>query len=51
MKKHLTDEDIFDFAFSKLNIANPKVDKVIEIAEMLDLEYDEKVGKYKNPNY
>jgi len=50
MKTHLTDEDIFDLAFEKLNISNPNVDKVIEIAQLLDLEYDNEADAYKNPN-
>lgn len=51
MKAHLTENDIFDLAFSKLNIANPNVDKVIEITELLDLEFDEEKQAYINPNY
>ncbi len=41
MNTHLTDEQIFDLVFEKLNISNPNPDKIIEIAEILDLEYDE----------
>ena len=51
MKTHLTDEEIMDLAFTKLNIANPNVDKVVEIAESLDLEFDEENNAYKNPDY
>jgi len=51
MKTHLTDEEVFDLAFTKLNIANPNVDKVVEIAELLDLEFDEENNAYKNPDY
>jgi len=51
MNSHLTDEEIFELAFDKLNIANPNVDKLIEIAELLDLQYDEEQQAYKNPNY
>lgn len=51
MKTHLTEEEIFDLAFTKLNIANPNVDKVVEIAELLDLEFDEENNAYKNPDY
>lgn len=51
MKKHLTDEEILDLAFVKLDISNPNVDRVYEIAELLDLEYDEENNAYLNPNY
>jgi len=51
MKTHLTEEEIFDLAFTKLNIANPSVDKIIEIAKLLDLEFDEENNSYKNPDY
>lgn len=49
MNMYLTEEQIFDLAFEKLNISNPNPDKIIEIAEMLDLEYDEEKGCYINP--
>lgn len=49
--KHLTEEEVFDLAFSKLNIDNTDIDKIVEIAELLDLEFDESEGSYINPNY
>jgi len=51
MKTHLTEEEVLDLAFTKLNIANPNIDKIIEIADSLDLEFDEENNAYKNPNY
>lgn len=50
MKTHITEEEILDLAFTKLNIANPNVDKIVEIAELLDLEYDKNNNSYHNPN-
>lgn len=49
MKTHLTEEEVLDLAFAKLNIANPNVDKITEIAESMDLEFDEENNAYKNP--
>ena len=51
MKTHLTTEDIYDMAYAKLDVSNIKVDKEQELAEILDLEWDEKVGAYWNPDY
>ena len=51
MKKHLTTEEIYDLAYEKLDVSNIKVDKEMELAELLDLEYDEKEDAYLNPNY
>lgn len=51
MKTHLAEEEILDLAFTKLNISNPNIDKIVEIAESLDLEFDEENNAYKNPNY
>lgn len=50
MKTHLSENEVLDIAFSKLNIANPNVDKIQEIAELLDLEFDEEKQLYHNPN-
>ena len=50
MKTHLTDNEVLEMAFDKLGIANPNVDKVLEYAELMDLEYDEEKGAYHNPD-
>lgn len=50
MKTHLMEEDVFDMAFDKLNLANPKEDKLHEIAKLMDLEFDEEKGMYHNPD-
>ncbi|MBP6512337.1 MAG: hypothetical protein KA347_06690 [Bacteroidia bacterium] len=50
MKTHLTEEEVFEMAFEKLGIANPKVDKLHEIAKLMDLEFDEDKQLYHNPN-
>lgn len=50
MKTHLTEEDIYNLACEQLNISNIKVDKTHELAQMLDLEYDEEKETYYNPN-
>jgi len=49
MKTHLTEKDILEMA-SRIDVYNPNVDKAQEIAEMLDLEFDEKEGAYFNPD-
>lgn len=51
MKTHLTTEEIYDLAYEKLDVSNIKVDKEQELAKLLDLEYDEVVGEYKNPDF
>ena len=49
MKAYLTETDILEMA-SRIDIYNPNVDKIHEIAEKLDLEFDEKEGAYFNPD-
>lgn len=51
MKAHLTTEDVYDLAYDKLDVSNIKVDKEMELAQMLDLEWDESVNAYKNPDF
>ena len=50
MKTHLTESDILEMAYTKLGMANPNVDKTVEFAELMDLDYDEKEGEYHNPD-
>jgi len=50
MKTHLTDNEVLDLAFDKLDIANPNPDKIQDIAEKMDLEWDEEKELYHNPN-
>lgn len=50
MKTHLTENEVIDLAFSKLNVANPNLDKIQDLAEKMDLEYDEEKELYHNPN-
>lgn len=51
MKTHLTIEDVYDMAYDELDVSNIKVDKEMELAQMLDLEWDDTVNAYKNPDY
>ena len=51
MKKHITENDVFDLVYEKLNIANPNVNKLDEFARRLDLEWDEDKMMYKNPEF
>ena len=50
MKTHLTEEEVYDLAYDKLDVSNIKVDRVHALATMLDLEYDEKKEAYWNPD-
>lgn len=51
MKTHLTEEEVYDLAYDKLDISNIKVDKTEELAQLLDLEYDEDKGAYLDPDF
>lgn len=51
MEEYLTEEDVLELAIFKLDISQPNTDKICEIADLLDLEFDEQKGMYKNPNY
>jgi len=50
-EKYLTEEHIYEMSFEKLGINKAKVDRMHEIAELLDLEFDEAADAYINPNY
>lgn len=49
--KYLTDDHILEMATDKLDISNPNPDKIVEIAELLDLELDPSNDLYFNPNF
>ena len=50
MKTHLTEEEVYERAYDKLDISNIKVDRLHELGGLLDLEYDEKKDAYHNPD-
>lgn len=51
MKEHLTEEEVYDLAYGKLDVSNLKVDRLHELGSLLDLEYDEEKDAYKNPDF
>jgi hypothetical protein len=51
IKKHLTDEELIELAYEKLNISNVNVDKLFELANKLDLIFDGEKGMYLNPKW
>lgn len=46
IRRYYTEEEVFDLASDRLGVDDPNCNKYHEIAQLMDLEYDEIVNMY-----
>lgn len=49
-REYFTEEDVYDMSICELDLTHPNPDNIHDLAERMDLEYDEEAQMYFDPN-